>query len=186
MVVLARVGHAAAGEKRPPQERRLTAVVFEHGEVDMVRDRAREVGAEGGKHRLDGGAVGDGQHMAAAGLFGGGQGKVRAERAAKELRQPLGQRVARRDDADLARRERVAVQQHAVSLGHGAAVAAERHAAQLVFDIGCKGHGAPPLRSWGNPGCAGGRWRRARRDNPSAPWPRPRCGAGRRCSRCRS
>ena len=144
VVVLARGGHAAAREKRPPQERRLAAVVFEHGEVDVVRDRAREVGAEGGEHRLDGGAVGDGQHVAAAGLFPGRQGKVRAERAAKQLRQPLGKGVARRDDADLPRRERVAVQQHAVGLGHGAAVAADRHAAQLVFHFGCKGHGAPP------------------------------------------
>ena len=73
-----------------------------------------------------------------------------------------------------------------VGLGHGAAMAAERHAAQLVFHFGCKGHDAPPLRFSGSPGCADGHSRRARRDNPSAPWPRPRCGAGRRCSRCRS
>ena len=48
----------------------------------------------------------------------------------EQLRQPLGKGIARRHDADLPRRERVAVQQHAVGLGHGAAVAAKRHAAQ--------------------------------------------------------
>ena len=137
MAALAGVGDAAPGEKGAPEKGRLAAVLLQHAEVDMVDQRAVRVIAEGGKHAFDALRVRqrEGGFRAAAAAL-----EFKAEGPLHQPRQALGKGGGSGDDADLPRGKLIAEQKHAVGLRHRAAVAVQRHAAELCLGVGGKGH----------------------------------------------
>ena len=131
MVSLLGIDDAASGEKRAAQEARAAAVVLEHAEIDMVGKIVLlpEGGADGKKLFR----IGDKKGPLPSRPFRRHTVEAQAERSAEQTGQPLREPFSRRDHADLAPVEGMAVEQHSVSLGQSAAGPAQTDAAELVF-----------------------------------------------------
>ena len=136
VVAFFRIGYAPAREEGPAQEGHAVALLLDHAEVDVVGERRARLRAEGLEDLFDLVPVADDKAaLARCALVrqhveGDGKG------AAEQPRQARGEGVGGRDDADLPGREGVAVEQHAVALGDGAALFIYFRAAELRFGVG--------------------------------------------------
>ena len=136
MVALFRVGDAAAREEGPADEGRAVALLLDHAEVDVVRERRRPIRAEGLEDALELVLLADEEAALSLRVLGRLHVEAQREGAAEQPRQARGEGLARGDDADLRGREGVAVQQHAVALGDGAAFVVDLRAAELRLRVG--------------------------------------------------
>ena len=147
MIPLLRVGHAAAGQKRPAQERRPTALFFKQRKVQVQRKMRPAIVAERAPDRVELVLLRDAEDELAAVLrlvreFVKAQGKCLLE----ELWETRGEFVIFRDDAHLVCGECAGVQQHAAALGHGAAAPVDRNLAELRFYVIGERHAATFFR----------------------------------------
>ena len=137
VVALGGVGHAPARQEGAAHKARPAAVVFEHAEVYVQRERVIRFHAEGAEHRGYLAAVGYQQGLARAGRARLRQlVEAHPEGAAEQPRQQLYEFCAACYNPYLPRRKAVAIEGHAVGLGHGAALFLPVHAAQLSLGLG--------------------------------------------------
>ena len=136
VVALLGIGDAAACEEGAPYEGRTAALVLQHAEVDMVGEGAADLRAEGVEDQRKLFGVGDGKALLAACPFGRELVEADGKGAFEKLRQALGKVGACGDDAHFPCVKAVAVQQHAVALGHGGVAALQTVPAELALGIG--------------------------------------------------
>ena len=101
----------------------------------VVGEGAVNFRAEGGENLPELFAVRDGKAPLAGGVFRRERIEGEGKGAFEKLWQPRGKMGARGDDADLPRGEAVAVEQHAVALGHGVVLSLDPVTAQLFFCV---------------------------------------------------
>ena len=121
MIPLSRVGDGAPGQKGPPEEGRPAALLLQHAEVDVQR-RGPVVPPQQLLHSGELAGVLHGEDVLA--LPVGQAVKGEAKGPAQQLGQALGKGVALGDDPDLSGGEGIAVEQHPIALGLGAAFSA--------------------------------------------------------------
>ena len=144
MIALLRVRHRAPGHKGPPEKRRPAALLFENAQIDLEGHGGGGLQAEDIVNPVDLFRVLHGENLLARPVLRQ-LVELEAEGLLEQLRQPLGKIPALGDDPDCVGRKRIAEQQHAVALRHGAAGPGGRQLAQLLLDAGTKGHLSHPL-----------------------------------------
>ena len=139
MVPLLRIGDAASRQKCPPQERRPAAVLLQYSEVHVQRCQLPRIIAQCVDDLFQLFRRCDAEdQLSFAVRFLRYPVEFYPKSFLKQLWQPCGEVSVLRDDPYLSGRERVAVQQHTVALSPGAALAANSHAAQLIFYLSRK------------------------------------------------
>ena len=163
VIALLGIRHAPAREKRPAQKRRPAALVLKQSEIDVQHHRLARVIAELVDDPVELLRIGNLENeLSVAAVVLGQAVELHRKRPLKQARQARGKLGVFRDNAHQRRRERVAVQQHAIGLRPRAAQTADRRAAELTFDfIGKRLHRPPtfPLccaygRGWTAPRAA--------------------------------
>ena len=147
MVALQGIRDAAPGEEDAPEKGRPAALLFQETEIDMqdqvlFRGIAQEV-----DDMVELFFIRDLEDQLPLLPLLRHAVKARREGALKDLGQPLGKARVLRDDAHLSGVEGMAVEQDAIGLRPGAAMALNRKAAKLVFRFVGEGHSAPLSRA---------------------------------------
>jgi len=140
MITLFRVGDAAAGEKRSPQEGCAAAVLLQYAKIDVHSQRLPGFVAELADDALQLGRVGDLEDQLFPSLLLLRQTiKAQVKGPVKQLRQPPRKLRILRDDANLPGIEGIAVEQDPVCLRPGTADPLHRDPAQFTFHLIGKG-----------------------------------------------
>ena len=147
VVALQGVRDAAPGEEDAPEEGGAAALLLQEAEIDvqdqvLLRGVAQEV-----DDVVELFLVRDLEDPLALLPLLRHPVKAQGEGPLKDLGQPLGKARVLRNDADLGGVEGVAVEQNAVGLRPGAAVALHRKAAELALRFVGEGHSAPLSRA---------------------------------------